>query len=408
MRKFTILAILLLCAAPRLHAQPELYSDYFIGLPEYRILPLRLPTENPDSVKIEIHLRIVNDDLQFVKKDDHYEAGYGVDFSLRDDDDNPMGTVHVDRALSAESFAKTNSRQSGDQTEASFVVAPTVYQLRVRLTDRESRKTRDLDQEISFAKKDWSTVLRLSDIQLIDSTGTTVMTSGLIKDNRIAAVFAVYSKNPKDVNLSYSLYNDTGQSLVKAAIPWKGDGAFMTDTIYFSTDTLSNVTYPLIVTASIGELKEVRSYPIKILWKNLPVYIQDLDLAIRQLRYVAKPEEIERMNAPPEKKAELFKQFWAERNPNPTSQINERMEEYYRRVDYANQHFSGHNTGWDTDMGRVYIIYGQPSDVERHPFDTNTKPYEIWYYYDLNRKFLFADEEGFGIYRLKSPFWDDF
>ena len=59
-------------------------------------------------------------------------------------------------------------------------------------------------------------------------------------------------------------------------------------------------------------------------------------------------------------------------------------------------------------MGRVFIIFGPPSDVERHPFDIDAKPHEIWYYYDLNRSFLFVDEEGFGEYRLKSPFWDEY
>ncbi|CUS97606.1 GWxTD domain-containing protein [Candidatus Kryptonium thompsonii] len=83
------------------------------------------------------------------------------------------------------------------------------------------------------------------------------------------------------------------------------------------------------------------------------------------------------------------------------------MEEYYSRVKYANEHFGHYLEGWKTDMGMVYIIFGPPSSVDRHPFDINAKPYEIWYYYEINRRFIFLDETGFGDYRLITPLWDE-
>jgi hypothetical protein len=39
--------------------------------------------------------------------------------------------------------------------------------------------------------------------------------------------------------------------------------------------------------------------------------------------------------------------------------------------------------------------------------DTETKPYEVWEYYELNRRYVFVDESGFGDYRLLYPIWDD-
>jgi hypothetical protein len=36
--------------------------------------------------------------------------------------------------------------------------------------------------------------------------------------------------------------------------------------------------------------------------------------------------------------------------------------------------------GYRTDRGRVYIVYGPPDDIERHPNESDTKPYEIWTY----------------------------
>jgi hypothetical protein len=82
------------------------------------------------------------------------------------------------------------------------------------------------------------------------------------------------------------------------------------------------------------------------------------------------------------------------------------MEEYYIRVQFANKNFAHYIEGWRTDMGMVYIIFGSPNNVDRHPFDIDSKPYEIWSYYDLNHQFTFVDQTGFGDYRLTTPIWE--
>lgn len=54
---------------------------------------------------------------------------------------------------------------------------------------------------------------------------------------------------------------------------------------------------------------------------------------------------------------------------------------------------------WETDMGRVYLIFGEPDEVEANPFSTTQAPYEIWYFYDAEQEsFVFADLMGSGSY----------
>jgi GWxTD domain-containing protein len=144
-----------------------------------------------------------------------------------------------------------------------------------------------------------------------------------------------------------------------------------------------------------------------IRWRGLPVSISNFDLAIDQMQYITDKENIEAMKeAPAEKKRVMFGEFWKKRDPTPSTERNELMEEYYSRVAYASKHFSHYAEGWKTDMGMVYIIFGAPNSVERHPFDINAKPYEIWSYYEQNRQFIFIDTTGFGDYRLQDPIWD--
>lgn len=58
--------------------------------------------------------------------------------------------------------------------------------------------------------------------------------------------------------------------------------------------------------------------------------------------------------------------------------------------------------GWRTDRGRVFILYGKPDEVERHPSEGVIKPYEIWYYYQIENgvQFVFVDKNGFSDYEL--------
>jgi len=50
----------------------------------------------------------------------------------------------------------------------------------------------------------------------------------------------------------------------------------------------------------------------------------------------------------------------------------------------------------------VYLVYGQPSEIDRYPNQTDTRPYEIWYYYDMEGggQFIFGDITGFSDFML--------
>jgi hypothetical protein len=74
-----------------------------------------------------------------------------------------------------------------------------------------------------------------------------------------------------------------------------------------------------------------------------------------------------------------------------------------KRVEIANQRFTAMSRpGWKSDRGRVYLTYGEPSEIERFPNQTDSKPYEIWYYNELEGGvvFVFADITGFSSYQL--------
>jgi len=88
--------------------------------------------------------------------------------------------------------------------------------------------------------------------------------------------------------------------------------------------------------------------------------------------------------------------FWRHREPGL-------REEYLARVSYANANFRQMTReGYRSDRGRVHIIYGIPDDIERHPNETETRPYEIWNYNNIQGGvyFVFVQKNTAGDYEL--------
>ncbi len=59
--------------------------------------------------------------------------------------------------------------------------------------------------------------------------------------------------------------------------------------------------------------------------------------------------------------------FWRRRDPTPETATNEALEEFRRRIGYANDNYTrfGIDRGMFSDMGRTYIRYGEPAEVLR-------------------------------------------
>lgn len=86
-----------------------------------------------------------------------------------------------------------------------------------------------------------------------------------------------------------------------------------------------------------------------------------------------------------EERERFIEQFWLRRDPTPGTAENERKEEHYRRIGYANQRFGAKGKhGWTTDRGRIYIVYGPPDEIESHPSGrAGGPPFEQWLYREI-------------------------
>ncbi len=97
-------------------------------------------------------------------------------------------------------------------------------------------------------------------------------------------------------------------------------------------------------------------------------------------RNTAENDAWEKLKTLDEKRKYLYK-FWKRRDTNLSTPRVESRDEYFKRVKEANRSYKQSFTeGWKTDRGRVYIVYGPPTEVERHFMEADVKNYEIWRY----------------------------
>lgn len=132
---------------------------------------------------------------------------------------------------------------------------------------------------------------------------------------------------------------------------------------------------------------------------------EELDDVFTKSKYIASSADIEKYGkiGSTEGKRDFLFNFWKDKDNDPATPENEFYKLYFRRVSESNQKYGSlSRVGWKSDRGRVYIIYGEPSEIERNPNQVDTKPYEIWYYNELEGGviFVFGDLSGFSDYTL--------
>ncbi len=159
------------------------------------------------------------------------------------------------------------------------------------------------------------------------------------------------------------------------------DSSTTTETVYFPlwTSRLKQGRYVAHIYISAGDTATV-SKEFSIHWNDMPLSLYDLDFAVTAMRYITTDSEYDDLRSGNrESRIKKFEEFWAKRNTVPGAAYNEMMTVYFQRVDYAFLNFRTlkEENGALTDRGKIYILYGKPSHVERS-LAPGGPPKETW------------------------------
>lgn len=372
-----------------------------------------------DLTRIDVFISVPYASVQFVKNDSVFTNKYSVTISVFDKDKVKLIEEKTwNEKIEVSEFDETTSKENNKVSLKSFFLQPGEYFIRSAVHDNESNT--DFLLEHTYKVRDLSTIPAISDVMLlsknVEEKGVKKITpnvSGdvLMQRDGLPLFFEIYSSTRNAVNINYIIFDSKHKKTFEQSDNRDIDSG-RTQIFYNIKDSsialgVHHLEVVLKKSDNILATSTSRTFVSRL--AGVPAQITDLDKAVEEMMYIASPHDIDTIEQAPTKEEKLkrFLGYWKKISPSPESDDNAIFNEYYRRVDYANEHFSKYFEGWRTDQGMVFILLGTPDIVNRHPFDMDTKPYEVWEYYNLNQSLIFVDRTGFGDYRLVTPLTGD-
>jgi GWxTD domain-containing protein len=196
------------------------------------------------------------------------------------------------------------------------------------------------------------------------------------------------------------LKNNTGIKMTSDDLPEVEINTSIQDFTSFFTK-IENKAYPNAyyrIKISSGD-SLIASKVYQSYWYDIPLSLLNLDVSISMLKFILPNEKIKQLfSGNEQKKLTSFSTFWKEKDPTPESDFNELMYEFYKRIDNAfKEYTTPGKPGFETDMGKIFIVYGPPVSKER-ALPSNGFVVETWHY--KNRMFSFQATSGFGDFEL--------
>lgn len=438
------MALLLMAVSPRLSpAQPE-----FSGLPEAGVPAFDLDwaafRQGNDSIRLEIYYRITNPHLSYVRRTrrpsdtlsaptrpdtaaakETFVASYEMTAILSAGQEKQVAAANARENYALGSFEETRNPSGYLVNILTMTVRPGDFDLAVTLTDRISGNSHVNKRPIALSGaggRNWviggpeffDPAAEPPDLPRFRRAGVGLVpnvarsSSGLT--DRLAIYLEVYGQtHPEATRLLVEADQRLGRHHLTDTVNLDRRGQ-MAPIIYrnpltgFGTgDTRLRLTVIDSLGHGVGDPVEAAFW---IDWSLSGLVAENWEEAVDMLAHIASHNELKTLRSIPEAGREAaLAAFWKSKDPTPETPENEWEEEYYRRIRYADLHFSSSlRRGWRTDFGGVYIKYGEPDEVDRHPFDRGDKPYEIWYYYSQRRRFVFVDAKGNGEFELEYPY----
>lgn len=147
--------------------------------------------------------------------------------------------------------------------------------------------------------------------------------------------------------------------------------------------------------------KDTIAVKFQIIWEMMPFSLRTLDYAIESMRYICAEETLDSLtDGDASENRQALMNWWRRQDPTATTVYNERMAEYYRRVDNAFFAFSTINEpdGSRTERGKIYVLYGQPTEIVKDL--KATSPREVWKYKTAPKQTFTFEVNDRGLYKL--------
>lgn len=422
MKKNIIIAVTAAGALSPFHelaAQPQTPAAFMVD-----VISSRAP-ELLGRPRCDVYVAVPYSVLKFIELDTGHVAEYTLNTIIRDSTGRKLVDSTYRRTIVEDEIAVTRgSTGAADNSVRRYRLAPGTYRYEIVLRDVFGKRDFSVTQKLVVptfpdGEPSLSSVMLVREIeQRGDRYSITPFIGDVIwsKDAQLFAFVDCYvPREASRVGLQWSitaadsrvlasgtgepvdLRSGTAQAFVPLVLPQR---------MMPGTFQLRIRLHPWEASGSIDTSRVLaeRSRQITIPRSSSGAVLSDLSKAIRQLIYVADQVDIDMINSGTTEADKLaqFDEYWKRLDPSPSTVRNEAFEEFYDRVEQANRRFKSYTEGWLTDMGRVFIIYGEPLQVDRFSTQSGMSVAVRWTYPN-NLLFTFEDASGFGDFRLRTP-----
>jgi GWxTD domain-containing protein len=222
---------------------------------------------------------------------------------------------------------------------------------------------------------------------------------------RLAFLFEAY-RLPAQARIVYRLLDSEGTAVRSREFAGpRGSRVTVRDTL--STAGLREGSYELRITAEGVGARGLEQRRLITLQRPLLGWGEDYAATLSQLRLYAEPETVEAFSRlDPDERRGFLESVWKEMDPTADTERNEFRQEFERRLRYVEERWAaGGRRGWELDIGRIYVAYGEPDEVRegrrvlaaQAPLEDPTDArLQMWIYRDPPVSFTFIYEPGRG------------
>jgi len=359
---------------------------------------------------VEISYSVTYDELSFVRHDGRYRAGFEVMAVLYDRDGRQVAGDTWPRAVLLDSYDDTNSRKLAAREVLRVGVPEGRYRLKVELRSLDSRSAGYVERNIDVTPLEDGQLLlgtvEFERAETDEASGDTVFVANPSRqygqeNPHVRVAVPVYGEEGVSYRLDVKVETVGGETVLAMSDSLSQDAWLSRQQQEFSVLDLEVGDYILRAIAHPPAGGSVEAEARFRVLTSPRSWGEDFGKMLTQVSYVARRGDLDELESASEDEREAaWERFWKKYDPSPDTEVNEFREEFLRRLGYANTRFRTILEGWQTDMGRIYIQYGEPDDVESQPSGAQPYALEVWYYYGEHTRYLFMDRHGFGDYVL--------
>jgi GWxTD domain-containing protein len=393
--------------------------------------------------QIEFYYSLASRELKFEPIEEKNRATFSYSLIIKNSQNQTVVNQNKRKQLQVASAEEIKDVKSGVIDQLIFDLKPGNYQFEFKISDELDKKSSSLSGELLIPAYDDQ--LSISSPQFASRISADQSASPFLKGNKtvipntsrkyvsqksyLYLYFEIYNlqaaadQSNNKVELSYAIVNLTGDTLLflpAQTIAKPGNSCIKTQLL--NIFGFEPGEYRLSLKA-----KDLASGSVAAREKNfwvveeretISVSKEDIKRYRDQIKYFASDKELNVFDMLQPNEIESFLiNFWHQRDTSPETPENEFMLDVFTRIDYADKNFKGSGSGLNSDMGRVFVIYGQPDEIENFTMNMEGKPYIIWNYFTSSsgkHYFVFIDKNIDGHYTLvhssvvteiKNEFW---